>query len=69
MGVAGSTGERVQQVDIYLNFVGHFIIPGTEPRPLTPEEQVAEEEQLAKRRHKNKVLREWRAKKRAEKSA
>ena len=64
-----STGERVQRVDIYLNFVGHFIIPGAEPGPLTPEEQVAEEERLAKKRHKNKVLREWRAKKRAEKSA
>jgi len=64
-----STGERVQQVDIHLNFVGHFIIPGTEPIPLTPEEQAAEEERLAKKRHKNKVLREWRAKKRAEKAA
>ena len=64
-----STGERVQQVDIHLNFVGHFIIPGTEVQPLTPEEQAAEEERLAKKRHKNKVLREWRAKKRAEKAA
>jgi hypothetical protein len=64
-----STGERVQQVDIHLNFVGHFIVPGTEALPLTPEEQAAEEERLAKKRHKNKVLREWRAKKRAEKTA
>jgi len=64
-----STGERVQQVDIHLNFVGHFIIPGTEPQQLTPEEQVAEEERLAKKRHKNRVLREWQAKKCAEKVA
>ena len=64
-----STGERVQQVDIHLNFVGHFKIPGTEPMPLTLEEQAAEEKRLAKKRHKNKVLREWRAKKRTEKAA
>ena len=32
-----STGERVQQVDIYLNFIGNFTIPGSEPMPLTPE--------------------------------
>ena len=64
-----STGERVQQVDIYLNFVGQFVIPGTEPVPLTPEEQMAEEARLAKKRHKNEVLRKWRAKKKAEKLA
>ena len=64
-----STGERVQQVDIYLNFIGNFIIPGTEPQPLTPEEQAAEDERLANKRHKNEVLRKWRAKKRAEKKA
>ena len=62
-----STGERVQQVDIYLNFVGQFVIPDTEPVPLTPEEQLAEEARLAKKRHKNEVLRKWRAKKKAEK--
>ena len=64
-----SSGERVQQVDIYLNFIGNFTIPGSEPQPLTPEEQAAEEERLAKKIRKNENLRNWRAKKRAEKKA
>ena len=64
-----STGERVQQVDIYLNFIGKFTIPGTEPTPLTLEEQAVEDERLAKKRHKNEVLRKWRAKKRTERAA
>ena len=61
-----SSGERVQQVDVYLNFVGKFIIPGNEPKPLTPEEQAAEDERLAKKRKKNEYLRNWRKKKKAE---
>jgi hypothetical protein len=60
-----SSGERVQEVDIYLNFIGNFKIPGSEPKPLTPEEQAAEEERLAKKRKKNEQLRNWRVKKRA----
>jgi len=56
-------------VDIHLNFVGHFIIPGTEPALLTPEEQATEELRLAQKRIKNEKLRNWRAKKRAEKLA
>jgi hypothetical protein len=64
-----SSGERVQQVDIYLNFIGNFIIPGSEPVPLTPEEEAAERERLAKKIKKNEHLRNWRAKKRAEKKA
>ena len=61
-----STGERVQQVDIYFNFIGNFIVSGSEPKPLTPEEQAEEEERLAKKREKNRKLREWRAKRKSE---
>jgi DNA invertase Pin-like site-specific DNA recombinase len=64
-----SSGERRQQVDVYLNFIGQFTVPGTEPRPLTPEEQAAEEKRLAEKIRKNENLRAWRAKKRAEKKA
>jgi hypothetical protein len=64
-----STGERKQQVDIYLNFIGNFSIPGSEPQPLTPEEQAAEEKRLADKRKKNEYLRKWRAKRRAERAA
>ena len=62
-----SSGERRQQVDIYLNFVGNFTVPGDEPKELTPEEQASEEERLAKKRKKNENLRAWRAKRKAEK--
>jgi DNA invertase Pin-like site-specific DNA recombinase len=62
-----SSGERTQQVDVYLNFIGDFKIPGTEPKPLTPEEQAAEEKRLAEKRRKNENLRAWRAKRKAEK--
>ena len=61
-----SSGERRQQIDVYLNFIGNFIIPGNEPIPLTPEENAAEEERLAKKRRKNENLRAWRAKRKAE---
>jgi len=44
-------GDRVQKVEIYLNFVGKFDIPFTEP---TPEEINAEE----KRKKHNKINRE-----------
>ena len=58
-----SSGERRQQVDIYLNYIGKFAIPGDEPIPLTPEEQATEEERLEVKRKKNENLREWRKKK------
>jgi hypothetical protein len=57
-----SSGERRQRVDVYLNYIGRFEIPGDEPQPLTLEEFVAEEERLAKKRRKNENLRLWRAK-------
>jgi len=64
-----SSGERQQQIDVYLNFIGNFTIPGSEPIPLTPEEIAAEEERLAKKRRKNENLRAWRAKRKAEQAA
>ena len=50
-----SSGERVQQVDIHLNFIGKFDIPSSEP---TPEEIAAEEKAREKRaRHREAQLR------------
>ena len=68
-----SSGERRQRVDIFLNYNGRFTIPGSGTRPLTPEEQAAEDERLEKKRKKNENLREWRRKRKdriaAEKAA
>lgn len=45
-----SSGERIQQVDIYLNFIGKFDVPDHVP---TPEEMEAEEKaQLKRERHR-----------------
>lgn len=41
-----SSGKRVQQIDIYLNFIGNFSIPVQE---ITPEE-TSEEQELAEKR-------------------
>ena len=41
-----STGERVQEVDIYLKFIGKFDVPLPDP---TPEELAAEERRRKKR--------------------
>jgi hypothetical protein len=57
-----SSGERRQKVDVHLNYIGKFTIPGDEPIPLTPEELAAEQERLEKKRKKNENLRAWRAK-------
>lgn len=43
-----SSGERVQEVDIYLKFIGKFDVPLPEPTP----EELAEQEQLRKKRAK-----------------
>ena len=72
-----STGERIQKVDIHLNFIGHFVSPIAEVPP-TPEEIEAAELEAkqkyeTKRAKERERLREWRRKKRekiaAEKSA
>ena len=41
-----STGDRVQEVDIYLKFIGKFDAPMPEPTP----EEIAEQERLQKER-------------------
>ena len=41
-----STGDRTQEVDIYLKFIGKFDVPMPEPTP----EELAEQERLRKRR-------------------
>lgn len=51
-----SSGERVQEVDIYFKFIGHFEVPAS---ALTPEEQTAEE--VRRKKHianQNRYLRQ-----------
>ena len=43
-----SSGERTQEVDIYLKFIGKFDVPLPEPTP----EELAEQEELRKKRAK-----------------
>ena len=45
-----SSGEREQEVDIYLKFIGKFDVPLPEPTP----EELAEQEKLRKRREKQR---------------
>ena len=45
-----SSGERVQEVDIYLKFIGKFDVPLPEPTP----EELAEQEELRKKREKQR---------------
>jgi hypothetical protein len=55
-----SSGKRVQKVDIYFNFIGHFVPPFEEKEP-TPEEIAAYEKRerwLAKNRIRQRQYRE-----------
>jgi DNA invertase Pin-like site-specific DNA recombinase len=55
-----SSGKRIQQVDIYFNFIGHFVPPSDEKEP-TPDEIAANEKRelrLAKQREKGRRWRE-----------
>ena len=45
-----SSGERLQEVDIYLKFIGKFDVPRPEPTP----EELAEQERLRKKREKQR---------------
>ena len=45
-----SSGERIQEVDIYLKFIGKFDVPLPEPTP----EELAEQEKLRKKREKQR---------------
>lgn len=56
-----SSGERLQQVDIYLNFIGKFDVPITAPE-LTPEEIAAEEEVRRKREKRREYNKRYNAK-------
>ena len=56
-----STGERIQEIEIYLKFIGKFDVPMPEP---TPEELAAEEKRRQKRiRDHEKYLRQKERKK------
>ena len=56
-----STGERTQEVEIYLKFIGKFDVPMPE---LTPEELAAEEKARRKRARSREAARRYREKKR-----
>ena len=49
-----SSGERTQEVDIYLKFIGKFDVPPPEPTP----EELAEMEKVRQRRAKGRE--KWR---------
>ena len=56
-----STGDRTQEVEIYLKFIGKFDVPVPEP---TPEELAAEEKARRKRARSREAARRYREKKR-----
>ena len=66
-----STGERIQRVDIYLNYIGHFDVP-EKYDGLTDsereEQRVAEEKRLQERKYFRERSRERRAKERQTKA-
>ncbi|GHV12721.1 recombinase [Clostridia bacterium] len=59
-----SSGKRVQQVDIHLTFIGHFIAP-KEEIPLTPEQIEAERKEDERRANRREITRRYREKKKA----
>jgi hypothetical protein len=60
-----SSGERVQQVDVYLNFIGNFAAPVEEEPPLTPEELEAQEKRRKKLERQREANRRFYAKQKA----
>lgn len=58
-----SSGERQQQVDIHLNFIGRFEVPAPAP---TAEEMEAEEKAFRKREQRREAQRRYAAKKKQE---
>lgn len=61
-----SSGERRQQIDIHLNFIGQFAAP-SEPVPEpTPEEIVAKQADFERRLKNREKHKRWRDKKKAE---
>jgi DNA invertase Pin-like site-specific DNA recombinase len=64
-----SSGERKQQIDIHLNFIGQFIAP-SEPVPEpTPEEIAAAEKAQARKLHLKEYHKQWYDKRKADKLA
>lgn len=59
-------GERIQEVDIYLRFIGKVDIPTPEP---TPEELAARERRKIMREKQREYTRRYREKKRAKLAA
>lgn len=55
-----STGERVQEVEIFLKFIGKFKLPEPEPMPEELAEQELARERRAKRAEYNKRYNEKR---------
>jgi len=60
-----SSGERVQQVDIYFNFIGNFIVP-MEEIPPTAEELAEQEKHRKKLEYQREANRRWYDKKKRE---
>jgi hypothetical protein len=56
-----SSGERVQDVDVYFNFIGNFTLPKEEVI-LTPEELAAQEKLREKRAKQREANKRWYAK-------
>ena len=59
-----SSGERIQKVDIFFNFIGNFAVPIE--KPLTAEDWEEQEKQRQKREKQREYNRRWYAKKKAE---
>ena len=59
-----STGERTQEVEIFLKFIGKFDVPMPEP---TPEELAEEEKRLVRKAKQREWTRRYREKKKREK--
>jgi hypothetical protein len=64
-----SSGERIQQIDIHLNFIGQFVAPSEPPPEPTPEEIAAAEKARAYKLHRREYHKQWRDKKKADKFA
>ena len=61
-----SNGQREQQVDIHLNFIGHFQLPQVEQPPPTAEEIEEAEKRRRRSEYQREANRRWYAKKKQE---
>jgi DNA invertase Pin-like site-specific DNA recombinase len=60
-----SSGERIQKVDIYLNFIGNFEVPKERQLRPTPQEHAEQERQQQRRAKQREYNRRWYAKQKA----